>query len=191
MLKVAQGNSKKLSGFTIVELLIVIIVIAILAAVTIVAYNGVTKTAENNKMLAQVQTWEKFIRSYRSQFGSFPTATYEYTCLGRASDFPAQGVFLANECMHAAGWAISAQDSLMTQFAQTGIAIPGGYNGQTHALADGSYRGILYLSRNGGVGLTYTLRGTNSSCIPGDTTYNNGGFTVCRKVIEGDPFNGL
>jgi prepilin-type N-terminal cleavage/methylation domain-containing protein len=32
-------------GFTIVELLIVVIVIAILAAITIVAYNGITNRA--------------------------------------------------------------------------------------------------------------------------------------------------
>ena len=33
--------SKSKSGFTIVELLIVIVVIGILAAITIVAYNGI------------------------------------------------------------------------------------------------------------------------------------------------------
>lgn len=35
----------KQSGFTIVELLIVIVVIGILAAITIVAYNGITQRA--------------------------------------------------------------------------------------------------------------------------------------------------
>jgi len=36
------------SGFTIVELLIVVVVIAILAAITIVAYNGITNNAKNS-----------------------------------------------------------------------------------------------------------------------------------------------
>ena len=37
---------KKVSGFTIVELLIVVVVIAILVAITIVSYNGITRQAD-------------------------------------------------------------------------------------------------------------------------------------------------
>ncbi|RYF29318.1 MAG: prepilin-type N-terminal cleavage/methylation domain-containing protein [Chloroflexi bacterium] len=43
----ATPSSK--SGFTIVELLIVIVVIGILAAITIVAFNGVQKRAQQSK----------------------------------------------------------------------------------------------------------------------------------------------
>ena len=49
---VSSGNSfmflKKKQGFTIVELLIVVVVIAILAAITIVAYNGISKRAKDS-----------------------------------------------------------------------------------------------------------------------------------------------
>lgn len=38
-----MGIAKKQSGFTIVELLIVVIVIAILATITIVGFNGIQK----------------------------------------------------------------------------------------------------------------------------------------------------
>jgi prepilin-type N-terminal cleavage/methylation domain-containing protein len=45
---------KKARGFTIVELLIVIIVIGTLAGVTIVAYNGIAQNARNGARLAAV-----------------------------------------------------------------------------------------------------------------------------------------
>ena len=41
-------NKVKQSGFTIVELLIVVVVIAILAAITIVAYNGIQNRAKSS-----------------------------------------------------------------------------------------------------------------------------------------------
>lgn len=42
-------SSNKTKGFTLVELLIVIVVIAILAAISIVAYNGVTQKARDDE----------------------------------------------------------------------------------------------------------------------------------------------
>ena len=42
-------SSNKTKGFTLVELLIVIVVIAILAAISIVAYNGVTNKARDDE----------------------------------------------------------------------------------------------------------------------------------------------
>lgn len=41
-------------GFTIVELLIVIVVIAILAAITVVAYGGIQRRAKDNARYAEL-----------------------------------------------------------------------------------------------------------------------------------------
>ena len=46
-------------GFTIVELVIVIVIIGILATIVAVAYGGTQRRAENSKVLAAVATWEK------------------------------------------------------------------------------------------------------------------------------------
>jgi len=55
-------HNKSTTGFTIVELLIVIVVIGILAAVTIVAYNGVTAKARDTQMKADLaQVYKKLM----------------------------------------------------------------------------------------------------------------------------------
>ena len=71
----------KNSGFTIVELLIVIVVIAILAAITIVAYNGIQVRAENTKTVQGVSQYVKAIHNYNSLKGSYPVES-AYPCLG-------------------------------------------------------------------------------------------------------------
>ena len=47
---------KRSSAFTIVELLIVIVVIAILAAITIMAYNGIQSRARDSQRAQDIQT---------------------------------------------------------------------------------------------------------------------------------------
>ena len=55
----------KQKGFTIVELLIVIVVIAILAAITIVAYNGIQTRAKTERANSELRMLEKAILSAR------------------------------------------------------------------------------------------------------------------------------
>ena len=67
-------------GFTIIELLIVVVVIAVLASIVIVSYQGVRARAEKTKTLAAVHSYIEALASYKVIEGSFPTtATY---CLG-------------------------------------------------------------------------------------------------------------
>ena len=56
----------KQRGFTIVELLIVIVVIAILAAITIVAYNGIQTRARESKMNMDLMNISKAIQAARN-----------------------------------------------------------------------------------------------------------------------------
>lgn len=69
------------SGFTIVELLIVIVVIAILATVSIVAYNGIQTRAENNKTTSTVEAYVKAIQLYAVDNGQYPS-TSTWPCIG-------------------------------------------------------------------------------------------------------------
>jgi prepilin-type N-terminal cleavage/methylation domain-containing protein len=63
------------SGFTIVELLIVIVVIAILAAITIVAFNGVNARAQDSKRAQDVSSIKKALTAYEIVNGGVPRTT--------------------------------------------------------------------------------------------------------------------
>jgi len=56
-------------GFTIVELLIVIVVIGILAVISVVAYNGIQNSARTAKMNADLTQLEKAITVARNSTG--------------------------------------------------------------------------------------------------------------------------
>ena len=59
----------KHKGFTIVELLIVIVVIAILASITIVAYNGIQNRAKDAQIRAVAKQFSKAFQQWSVQSG--------------------------------------------------------------------------------------------------------------------------
>lgn len=67
--------NKSVRGFTIVELLIVIVVIAILAAITVVAYNGIQSRARDTQRVSDISTFLKGLENYRTINGAYPAAT--------------------------------------------------------------------------------------------------------------------
>ncbi len=69
-------HTDRSSGFTIVELLIVIVVIAVLARITIVAYNGLQSRAQDTALKADFNAFAKqmeYERSFNGGGNTFPT----------------------------------------------------------------------------------------------------------------------
>jgi prepilin-type N-terminal cleavage/methylation domain-containing protein len=64
---------RKQPGFTIVELLIVIVVIAILAAITIIAYNGIQKRAQLSQYQSDAITIVKKAELFFADNAVYPT----------------------------------------------------------------------------------------------------------------------
>ncbi len=62
-------TKQKQTGFTIVELLIVVVVIAILAAITVVAYGGIQGQTRQAKIKADISQLEKAILAARNNQG--------------------------------------------------------------------------------------------------------------------------
>jgi prepilin-type N-terminal cleavage/methylation domain-containing protein len=67
----------KQTGFTIVELLIVIVVIGILAAITIVAYNGVQRKAQASVATSASTQSAKKLALYQADNGQYPATMAE------------------------------------------------------------------------------------------------------------------
>ena len=87
---ISMWARQKNSGFTIVELLIVIVVIAILAAITIVAYNGIQQRARNAQTASTVQAYKKALIQYAVEQQTYPV-TGGNACLG--DDYPETGSY--------------------------------------------------------------------------------------------------
>jgi prepilin-type N-terminal cleavage/methylation domain-containing protein len=59
-------------GFTIVELLIVVVIIAILSAVVVTAYTGMTRNAKDTSVKSDIMNFQKRIKLYQAEFGNYP-----------------------------------------------------------------------------------------------------------------------
>ena len=65
--------TQKSNAFTIVELLIVIVVIAILAAISIVAYNGIQQRARDSERQTELRNVEKALELYKIDNNEYPS----------------------------------------------------------------------------------------------------------------------
>ncbi len=70
--QVNQRINKNTAGFTIVELLIVVVVIAILAAIAIVAYNGITQRSKESALKSELKSNVGKIESIAVTSGDYP-----------------------------------------------------------------------------------------------------------------------
>ena len=147
---------KKQTGFTIVELLIVIVVIGILAAITVVAYNGIQSRAYNTAVIAEARRAVSLVEQYTTVNSRYPITASEL-CL--TTD---------NVCQSNVNIAVTSNNaSLMNElrgFGEPARSAPAGNaNGRT---------GIIYYNFTGGtyngqsqpVYVYYVLKGTYTNC---------------------------
>lgn len=163
-------------GFTIVELLIVIVVIGILAAITIVAYNGIQTRAKNTQLFSAMDTYEKALRQYKVFNGSYPNTVGGYACLG--GPFSEKAPFGADECYIYGGSVVARRQQAVENALATIIQPLPKTADNTTALGSGATtgaaRGILYYSFDNGnqAWLIYAIK-DDQDCARGTKTYDN------------------
>ncbi len=84
--------ARKQTGFTIVELLIVIVVIAILATITIVAYNGIQNRTYDTAIQSDLNSIGKQILSFEIRQGRLPQGNADLGTLDIKATKSAYGV---------------------------------------------------------------------------------------------------
>jgi general secretion pathway protein G len=105
-------QARRQAGFTIVELLIVIVVIGILAVITIIAYNGIQSRANDSKTRTAANQLEKAIRTYTLYTSRMPLGGYGSTqavgssgCVDGSDGWFAKGIF----------YTCTVEDALLSQ----------------------------------------------------------------------------
>ena len=72
-------NISRNKAFTIVELLIVIVVIAILAAISVVAYNGIQNRVNDSAIQSDLAAAKKKLELYKAENDDYPRGPYGNT----------------------------------------------------------------------------------------------------------------
>lgn len=169
------------TGFTIVELLIVIVVIAILAAITVVTFNGVTARAENTKTISAVQSTIKAQKLYANTYGTYIPVTYG--CIGGDS---CAKIDTSANCFGVGG--VSPSSSYDSEVAKVVTTVPQASTQTIRCASTGAtYRGGFAYAFNSWKSsyVYYYLRGSDAQCAVGGASRNvDGDLVYCRVQLE-------
>lgn len=162
-------------GFTIVELLIVIVVIAILATITIVAFNGIQQRSRNTQVVSGVNAYTKAFMEYKAINSAYPPSS---GCLG--ANYPSNNCWMNGT---SADMSVNTTlDSALQEFIPTKPTLATSL--MSIGIGSLSRGGAGYIPNDPTYGnrLVYYLAGASQDCsISGAISVNEGGVvTQCN-----------
>ncbi len=109
----------KLHGFTIVELVVVIVVIGILVAITTVTFNGVQRQAKNTAIIHNAEEWMKLLGIMYARHGVIKVDIehpQRSICLGTKDQYPDTADLDLGQCF----WQAYTSDQLEDKISSIG-----------------------------------------------------------------------
>lgn len=177
-------------GFTIVELLIVIVVIAILASISVVAYNGIQTRSNNTQTVSAVKEYAKMLIAYKVDTGGWPAVSGN-RCIGVSPCGLMSGDGTSVPCDMGQGQPVSSaalEDMLKSSLGAPIIPLT---SNQEVSCGNGNYRGAWYWTD--GVAtrrITYYLKGDQPcqqfASSTGIHRVQNGDATRCATFFNGN-----
>ncbi|RYD84253.1 MAG: prepilin-type N-terminal cleavage/methylation domain-containing protein [Sphingobacteriales bacterium] len=182
------------TGFTVVELLVVIVIIGILAAITTVAFNGIQNRAKNARIGSAIDSYAKALAYYKSTNGTYPSTVrveggstiLDTVCLG--DKYPARDGFSAGTCyLYASSSSPSNRVSVSLNDA-IGKVLSSQPDVSDVLLPDGSSRGLFYSSLTADstqANIFYRISGDQVCARGTKVTGNDGGpYTACILFLN-------
>jgi type II secretory pathway pseudopilin PulG len=172
------------------------LVIAILAAISIVSYNGIQQRANNSRRTSDVNAIIKLIKAYQSQYDTVPSTAL--SCVG---------VSAVGKCYNMSGTPTTVFEPVNTELKKVGT-LPD-VDTPNVAISGANVKGPVYQYRTGNtvngipnvkfIMIIYWLEGQNKNCSAGapilngsSGTYttsttgnsgNSGAGTLCQAMI--------
>ena len=200
------GGQKRQVGFTLVELLIVIVVIAILAAITLVTYSGIQDRAKNSSRISAARNTLTLVNLYYTDNQGYPelpvasSSGVRAACLG--DGWPVRNGQPVCWNVYAEGEAFGAStflqdDNVNSELSEFG-SLPDYPTDPAGTIKDSNNRSvdvgalILYYRENNtstfkiGYSLAYVLKGNYQSTdcgLPGASASDISG-TLTRCVVS-------
>jgi prepilin-type N-terminal cleavage/methylation domain-containing protein len=156
-------------GFTIVELLVVITIIGILAAITTVAYSGITQKATIASLQSDLSNNSKLLKLYYAEYGYYPSTLDANNC-------PATPTTDSKYCLKTSnGNTLSYQPSSASNASQYSLYVN---------------KNTTYYRISSDTGLTTAA--VSKVCpygfivVPGSSTYSTSDFCVMKYEAKAD-----